>query len=671
MKPFFVYFRTLIALGLVLIPAGLALAQAPVVDLFYEYYPLGPGLIPMGRSTDVDTARYAGPLQIRPAQGAAATVDDCFIDSLGLVTFAESGVHRTVQTGDTLSVPFQPDNMEIVYGLPFKTHPPVSMIFNGEAVHVRLEPLEGEAYSLHNAHLSVYYHFSRLINWVQRHDVTHCFHREFVYIQLDYAGHNAGTRLNFNVRPQVFELYAPMAAAYYSDVLYHECGHMIHNSAITEYFFRDKVLRGTVSAGISEAMCDAVAYTLNARRDSAYVLAEGYPEITIDFRGLTRMQDQMVDELRDLFLAMLVRVRRELGEAVFDPLIIRMMAESKIFVNALIERWGEERTRNYSLLLTDMAHWLRQADTRLYRGAHLQTIDSILSDMHLIPPGTPLLSVSCPGDLFDSAVGDTARCVQLSFPEIPGASHFVFHWKFWDKGWADARNVHGFVPTRQLLIKGLSRLPFDRPVRLDVLNLFHNGDYDPYLHLYRFIEDPRDVLFGETPSENYYAKPWVEIVSQQVESDVHTLLLRFPPWWGDEALHAFRLGAVWEGSKEPGWSEPVTCTLRGGGVTVSAVADDVTGQPEIMALLPNFPNPFNAQTELHYTLDSQSEVLLTIYDIRGRRVTSLVRGVQPAGRHAVFWDGTASSSVPAPSGLYIARLVVGDRQRQIKMMLLR
>jgi len=64
----------------------------------------------------------------------------------------------------------------------------------------------------------------------------------------------------------------------------------------------------------------------------------------------------------------------------------------------------------------------------------------------------------------------------------------------------------------------------------------------------------------------------------------------------------------------------------------------------------NFPNPFNASTTLRFTLSARSRVLLEIYDILGRRITTLVDEVREAGFHVEQW------SAVVPSGAYFARL---------------
>ncbi|HPF70964.1 MAG TPA: FlgD immunoglobulin-like domain containing protein, partial [Candidatus Krumholzibacteria bacterium] len=80
-------------------------------------------------------------------------------------------------------------------------------------------------------------------------------------------------------------------------------------------------------------------------------------------------------------------------------------------------------------------------------------------------------------------------------------------------------------------------------------------------------------------------------------------------------------------------------------------------------LLPNVPNPFNPSTTVRFVLpgSAPSQVDLSIFDVRGRLVTTLVRGALPAGEHAVVWNGRAADGRPAPAGTYFSRLKSGGQ----------
>jgi hypothetical protein len=111
------------------------------------------------------------------------------------------------------------------------------------------------------------------------------------------------------------------------------------------------------------------------------------------------------------------------------------------------------------------------------------------------------------------------------------------------------------------------------------------------------------------------------------------------------------------------------------GTAASPVALDLAnagGAPELLdvpmefALYPNYPNPFNPVTVIGYDLPQQGKVSLTVYDVIGRRVATLVGGEQAAGRHKVLFDGRQLAS-----GLYLYRMEVGDFVKVGKMMLVK
>ncbi|MBU1676880.1 hypothetical protein KKA85_14015 [bacterium] len=82
-----------------------------------------------------------------------------------------------------------------------------------------------------------------------------------------------------------------------------------------------------------------------------------------------------------------------------------------------------------------------------------------------------------------------------------------------------------------------------------------------------------------------------------------------------------------------------------------------------MRLWPPHPNPFNPQTRISFELPdgAPSHVTLSVYTLRGERVTVLVDGALPAGRHAVAWRGTSDDGRPLAAGTYVCRLEHGGR----------
>ena len=107
------------------------------------------------------------------------------------------------------------------------------------------------------------------------------------------------------------------------------------------------------------------------------------------------------------------------------------------------------------------------------------------------------------------------------------------------------------------------------------------------------------------------------------------------------------------------------------GATV-AIHDDVQVNPYTYALHDNFPNPFNPETQIRFSMGGQENVTLTIYDIMGRRVRSLINGESySSGFHVINWDGKDNVGQKVASGMYIYRISAGDFIADKKMLLVK
>ena len=104
----------------------------------------------------------------------------------------------------------------------------------------------------------------------------------------------------------------------------------------------------------------------------------------------------------------------------------------------------------------------------------------------------------------------------------------------------------------------------------------------------------------------------------------------------------------------------------------------VQTRPEAFSLADNFPNPFNPTTTIRYALPQAADVELTVYNVVGQPVRTLVAEYQSAGRYAVEWDATDDSGHSLSSGMYLYRLQAGGEAsassvesfREVKKMLL-
>lgn len=90
--------------------------------------------------------------------------------------------------------------------------------------------------------------------------------------------------------------------------------------------------------------------------------------------------------------------------------------------------------------------------------------------------------------------------------------------------------------------------------------------------------------------------------------------------------------------------------------------------PERFALGQNFPNPFNPVTKIPYRLDQAGKVSITIYDLNGKLVNTLVDSMVSMGQHSVSWDGSDFEGKLLAGGVYFYRLKVDNIVVQTRKM---
>ncbi|MCH7946542.1 MAG: T9SS type A sorting domain-containing protein [candidate division Zixibacteria bacterium] len=88
-------------------------------------------------------------------------------------------------------------------------------------------------------------------------------------------------------------------------------------------------------------------------------------------------------------------------------------------------------------------------------------------------------------------------------------------------------------------------------------------------------------------------------------------------------------------------------------------------------LLDNYPDPFNSSTVIQYELTKESIVRLTVYNLLGQQVATLVSALKPAGKHTVIWNGRDLNGNAIASGVYFYRLKTAETVLSKKMLLLK
>lgn len=112
-----------------------------------------------------------------------------------------------------------------------------------------------------------------------------------------------------------------------------------------------------------------------------------------------------------------------------------------------------------------------------------------------------------------------------------------------------------------------------------------------------------------------------------------------------------------------------------GTVIVEQITEVKSGEdhnlPREFNLLQNYPNPFNASTTISYLLPVTGEVSLTVYNLLGQTVRTLIQGRQSAGSYSIVWDGKNQNGSSVSSGIYFYRLRTENLSQVRKMVFLK
>ena len=103
----------------------------------------------------------------------------------------------------------------------------------------------------------------------------------------------------------------------------------------------------------------------------------------------------------------------------------------------------------------------------------------------------------------------------------------------------------------------------------------------------------------------------------------------------------------------------------------TGVEDPPLRLPESLVILQAYPNPFNSETLIEFTLSQSAAVRLEMFDSRGRFVTTLTDTSYDAGTHSVRWSGTNDSGQRAASGVYMIKLTTPQTVLKSNIVLLK
>ncbi|MDZ7725419.1 MAG: FlgD immunoglobulin-like domain containing protein [candidate division KSB1 bacterium] len=123
------------------------------------------------------------------------------------------------------------------------------------------------------------------------------------------------------------------------------------------------------------------------------------------------------------------------------------------------------------------------------------------------------------------------------------------------------------------------------------------------------------------------------------------------------------------------WEEDLLYVIEGNSKIGKYGSKDTTINsktvPSCFALSQNYPNPFNPETHITYNIPEADQVVIDIYDIQGRKVSTLLNRTVEAGQHSVSWHGKDDYGNQVASGMYLYQIRYQDRVATRKMLFMR
>ena len=175
-----------------------------------------------------------------------------------------------------------------------------------------------------------------------------------------------------------------------------------------------------------------------------------------------------------------------------------------------------------------------------------------------------------------------------------------------------------------------------------------------------------ELSWNESPDNDFYYFI-LEKSTDSVFADYVSILTTNTTYTDTEyelnVIYYYRIAAVDFAGNVSGYSEIVSA------VVLSIEADDLV--PDEFTLHQNYPNPFNPVTTLRYDLPENSYVNVTVYDMLGREIRTLVNTTQDAGFKSVIWDATNEYGNPVSAGVYLYKIQAGEFVQTKKMVLLK
>jgi len=201
---------------------------------------------------------------------------------------------------------------------------------------------------------------------------------------------------------------------------------------------------------------------------------------------------------------------------------------------------------------------------------------------------------------------------------------------------------------------------------------------DEVCWVYRFVIDPPEAFHQVgTPDEPIVY--WLDVQALPEFSGAHFGWKTSLDHWNDDAVWGLGFEPYpgpWEELRyppqHPWFPESIDLAFALNMDYGTDVPEGGEIVPERLGLYQNVPNPFNPTTTIAYDVPAGgSHVVIEVFDVNGRQVSTLIDEPQLEGRRSVSWHGVDESGRELPSGVYFYRMTAGEYAETRKMLLLK
>jgi hypothetical protein len=283
---------------------------------------------------------------------------------------------------------------------------------------------------------------------------------------------------------------------------------------------------------------------------------------------------------------------------------------------------------------------------------------------------------------------------------LPANTEFVLHFAVTESGIQEAwqgQTQLDFVERTMCPGDEGTPLNFTDDVQLITLDFVRNSAWvADNLELVAFVQNPitKEIFQGLVVALPDLSSPYIAPSDLTCDVQGTDVVLNWTAPTGATGLTGYKIyrdNTMVHAVTDPGittWTDHLTITgdffyhvTAVYGTMESAPTEDVlasvvangpgTVVPAVTSLNGNYPNPFNPTTKIDYSLKTAGLVNISVYDVRGQLVKTLVNDTQTAGNYKVTWNGDDNNGSHVASGVYFSKMQAGDYTSMKKMIMLK